>query len=408
MGARATHRLCVGRNGQRRDVRARRVGNLPRLDQRGGRGNPDEQRALPRQLQYDTTEHRESLGRSEGSAAVRSQGTELRPLPRYNAILPRPKLQAGGYQTVQSQCSAPIGQNIFAEAAYVGTVSHHLYDSRDINAAVYVPGATEDNAQSRRPILPQYYGSMPGLFSDTDANYHALQMSVQKRFARRYSVQGSYTWSKSIDNRSQSLLGSGAQDPNNWGRAERGLSDFNVGQIFAFNGLWDLPNLKDRGFVTAVAGGWRLSGIFRYNGGTPQSVYSGQDNALIGYSRPNGGMERADIIDKPNLDFGRSRRALEAQYFNTASFAQPAPGKFGTVGRNTIVGPGLLQNDISVMKEFPLPGEFGAFQFRADLFNLMNWTNLGQPNTTMTSPAFGQITSAGDPRIAQFALRYDF
>jgi hypothetical protein len=301
-----------------------------------------------------------------------------------------------------------FGSDIFAEAAYVGTVSHHLYDSRDINAAVYQPGATEDNAQSRRPIFPQYYGSMPGLFSDTDANYHALQMSVQKRFAHGYSLHGSYTWGKSIDNRSQSLLGSGAQDPNNWGRAERGLSDFNVGQIFAINGLWDLPALNGRGFLTAVAGGWRLSGIFRYNGGTPQSVYSGQDTALIGYSRPNGGMERADIIGKPNLDFGRSRRELEAQYFNTAGFAQPAPGKFGTVGRNTIVGPGFLQNDISIMKQFGLPREFGAFQFRADLFNLMNWTNLGQPSTTMTSPAFGQITNAGDPRIAQFALRYDF
>ncbi len=60
------------------------------------------------------------------------------------------------------------------------------------------------------------------------------------------------------------------------------------------------------------------------------------------------------------------------------------------------------------MKEFPPPGEFGAFQVRADLFSLMNWTNLGLPNTTMTSPAFGQITSAGDPRIAQFAWRNDF
>jgi len=301
-----------------------------------------------------------------------------------------------------------FGSDIFAEAAYVGTVSHHLYDSRDINAATYQPGATEDNAQSRRPIFPQYYGSMPGLFSDTDANYHALQMSVQKRFAHGYSVNGSYTWSKSIDNRSQSLLGSGAQDPNNWGRAERGLSDFNVGQIFSMNGLWDLPSLHGRGLLTAVAGGWRLSGIFRYNGGRPQSIYSGQDNALIGYSRPNGGMIRADIVGPPKLDFGRSRRELEAEYFNTASFAQPALGKFGTVRRNTIVGPGFVQNDISVMKKFPLPHELGAFQFRADIFNLMNWTNLGQPDTTMTSPSFGQINSAGDPRIVQFALRYDF
>lgn len=299
-------------------------------------------------------------------------------------------------------------ENLFTEVAYVGTVSHHLYDSRDLNAAVYRPGATEDNAQSRRPIHPDYYGSMPGLFSDTNANYHALQINIQKRFTNRYSLQGSYTWGKSIDNRSQSLLGSGAQDPNNWGRAERGLSDFNVGQIVAINGLWDLPDLRGKGFLTAVAGGWRLSGIFRYNGGTPQSVYSGRDNALIGYSRPNSGMERANMVGNPSLGFSRPRRQLAAQYFNSAAFAQPAPGTFGSVGRNTIVGPGALQNDISVMKKFPLPGEFGAFQFRADMFNLMNWTNLGQPNTTMTSPGFGQITSAGDPRIVQFALRYDF
>jgi hypothetical protein len=119
-------------------------------------------------------------------------------------------------------------------------------------------------------------------------------------------------------------------------------------------------------------------------------------------------MERGNLIGKPNLDFGRSRGQLEAQYFNTSSFAQPAPGTFGSVGRNTIVGPGALQNDIAVMKKINLPSEFGAFQFRADLFNVMNWTNLGQPNTTMNSPAFGQINSAGDPRIAQFALRYDF
>ncbi|WP_433967115.1 hypothetical protein [Tunturiibacter gelidiferens] len=96
---------------------------------------------------------------------------------------------------------------------------------------------------------------MPGLFSDTNANYHALQTSVQKRFAHGYSVQGSYTWGKSIDNRSQSLLGSGAQDPNNWGRAERGLSDFNVGQIFAINGIWDIPTPQGNGFLKAVAGG---------------------------------------------------------------------------------------------------------------------------------------------------------
>jgi hypothetical protein len=249
---------------------------------------------------------------------------------------------------------------------------------------------------------------MPALTDDVNANYHSLQVDVQKRLSNSYAVQLTYTWDKSIDDRSQSLLGTGAQNPNDV-KAERGLSDFNVGQILAINGVWDLPALKGKGILTGIAGGWRLTGIVRYNGGTPQSVLSGEDNALIGYCRANSGQERADIIGNPNLSFGRSRRVQEAEYFNTAAFTQPNPGQFGTVGRNTIVGPGNFQNDFAVMKKLVVfPHEMGGFEFRADLFNLINWTNLGQPNTTLNSSAFGQITSAGPPRIAQFALRYDF
>jgi hypothetical protein len=330
------------------------------------------------------------------------------PFPGITQSYLDPNYRQADIQQFNLSVQRRIGANLFTEAAYVGTVSHHLYDSEDLNAAIYSPGATEANAQSRRPILSQYYGSMPSLYSDVNANYHSLQLDAQKRFSNSYAVQVAYTWEKSIDTRSQSLLGTGAQNPNDV-KAERGLSDFNVGQILAINGLWDLPTLTGRGALTAIAGGWRLSGILRYNGGTPQSILSGEDNALIGYCRANSGQERADIIGSPNLSFSRSRRAQEAEYFNTAAFSEPNPGQFGTVGRNTIVGPGNLQNDIAVMKKLPgLPGEFGAFTFRADFFNLINWTNLGQPNNTLNSSAFGRITSAGPPRIAQFALRYDF
>jgi len=319
-----------------------------------------------------------------------------------------PKYRQADIQQFNLNIQHRFGADIFAEAAYVGTVAHHLYDSEDLNAAVYGTGATEANAQSRRPILPQYYGSMPSLTDDTTSAYNSLQVDVQKRLSHSYSIQVAYTWEKSIDNRSQSLLGSGAQNPNDV-KAERGLSDFNVGQILAINGIWDLPAMKGKGILTAVAGGWRLTGIVRYNGGTPQSILSGEDNALIGYTRANSGQERADIIGNPKLSFSRSRGAQEAQYFNTAAFLQPNPGQFGTVGRNTIVGPGNLQNDFAFMKKLvTFPRQMGGFQFRADLFNLINWTNLGQLNNTLNSSAFGQISSAGSGRIAQFALRYDF
>jgi len=247
------------------------------------------------------------------------------------------------------------------------------------NAAVYGPGATLDNAQSRRPIFTQYYGSIPGLFSDVNGNYHSLQVEVQKRFSSSYTLQAAYTWNKSIDNGSNTLIGGGgAQDPNNWGKPERAVSDFNVPQVLSVNGLWDLPALKGKGILTSIVGGWRLSGIFRYSSGMPSTVFSGADNALIGYSRPNGGRERANVNGNPTLSVSRSRQNLEAEYFNTAAFSAPAAGQFGTVGRNTIIGPGRLSSDFAVMKAFPLPAEIGQFEFRAEFFNLINWTNLGQ------------------------------
>jgi hypothetical protein len=223
-------------------------------------------------------------------------------------------------------------------------------------------------------------------------------------------VQAAYTWEKSIDNHSGSLIGTnyGPQNPNDL-KAERGLSDFNVGQIFVVNALWNLPALRGKGVLTAVAGGWELTGIVGYSTGNPQTVYSGQDNALLGFNRALSGGERADIIGNPNLAGGRSRTAREAEFFNTAAFAQPGPGQFGSVGRNTIIGPGNLHNDVSLMKKLvTLPHEMGAFQFRFDFFNVLNRTNLNGPNTTMTSQAFGRILSARDQRIGQLALRYDF
>ncbi len=307
-----------------------------------------------------------------------------------------------------------FGNDLFANVAYVGTVSHHLYSASDLNAAVFGPGATEANAQSRRPIFPQYYGSIPSLYSNANANYHSLQAELQKRFSRSYSVQAAYTWEKSIDQHSGSLIGdeSGPQNPNNL-KAERGLSAFNVGQIFVVNGLWNLPELKGKGVLTVVAGGWELTTIVGYHTGNPFSVFSGQDNALLGYLRAvngSGGGERADLKGNPKLAGGRSHAAQEAEYFNTAAFAEPANGAFGTSGRNSLIGPGALQDDVSIMKKLvTLPHEMGAFQFRFDYFNVLNKTNLSAPNSTMTSgQVFGTINSAGAQRIGQVALRYDF
>jgi len=326
-----------------------------------------------------------------------------------------PKFRQPDTQQFNLNVQRRFWNNLFVQVAYVGGVSHHLYDARELNAAVFGPGATEANAQSRRPTLPQYYSDIPGLFSDANSNYHSLQAQVQKTFSNHYTVQGAYTWGRSIDNRSATTIDNNsesAQDPNHWFcRCERAASDFNVTHILSVNGLWDLPALSGRGFLTGIAGGWRIAGIFRYNTGQPLNIIVGQDIPLIGGSRTNGNSERPNLVGNPTLSKSRSRQAQALEYFNTAAFATPASGTFGTVARNSVVGPGVLTNDISLNKSFPLFGDKGKLGFRADLFNLLNWTNLNAPNNTLVSGQFGQIQSAGnggDQRIAQFALRYDF
>ena len=116
-----------------------------------------------------------------------------------------------------------------------------------------------------------------------------------------------------------------------------------------------------------------------------------------------------DIVGNPSLPGGRSRGDQILKWFNTAAFTANAPGTFGTLGRNTRVGPGYANLDLSLFKAFPMPfSERHKLEFRAEFFNSLNRVNLGNPTTSFSSSLFGRITSAGDPRILQFGLRYSF
>ncbi|MEO6910949.1 MAG: hypothetical protein ABI158_08500, partial [Edaphobacter sp.] len=97
-----------------------------------------------------------------------------------------------------------------------------------------------------------------------------------------------------------------------------------------------------------------------------------------------------------------------SKFFNTSAFVANAPGQYGNAGRNIITGPGLANVDLSLVKNFPIGEHFGRVQFRSEFFNAFNHTNLGQPNGTLINSTFGKIQTAGDPRILQFALRYQF
>jgi hypothetical protein len=144
--------------------------------------------------------------------------------------------------------------------------------------------------------------------------------------------------------------------------------------------------------------------IFNYTGGYPFSIYSGQDNALTGTGNQRGNSVSGQA---PTLSGNRSTAARTAEWFNTAAFVVNPTGTYGDTGRNAYRGPGYTDFDMGLMKHFQLKERLNT-TFRFEAFNVLNHTNLGQPNNTVTNGNFGKITSASDPRILQFALRLNW
>ena len=291
-------------------------------------------------------------------------------------------------------------------AGYVGNLQRHaslggLGNSNQLNPAIYIPGqSTEANTQSRR-IYPNFGSVGQFVPSDGNSNYNALELTAEKRFNHGFQLLANYTWSKMIDN----FGSSGQTDPFNIG-FDYGTSNDSVANVFNFSGIWQLPKLGPSGFVGGLVNGWQLTSIATWHSGFPFSVFSGKDNSFTAV-----GHDRADFtgnnLSQARLDPNRSHGQLIRQYFNTGVFAPNAVGTFGSSGKNILFGPGLFDTDVGLLKNTKIT-EGTTLQFRAEFFNLFNNVNFSQPNSNLASSSVGTITSAGDPRILQFALKLSF
>ncbi|MGH9663245.1 MAG: TonB-dependent receptor domain-containing protein, partial [Bryobacteraceae bacterium] len=298
-----------------------------------------------------------------------------------------------------------ISPEMTVQAAYVGNTSRKLYLQRDANAPVYIPGgSTASNVNSRRPYLPGTFGAIYETETAANADYNSLQLTFTRRFSRGFSVLANYTFSKSMDILSDDPTGPSSNsfvNANNLA-LDRAVSNFNIPHSFSLSWVWEAPQVKYAGWIgKQVLSGWQLNGIMTARTGQAMNVTSGKDTNLDGNNN-----DRPDLTGDVALSGGRSRAEQINEFFNTAAFVSAA-GLYGTAGRNPLYGPGSVNWDLSAFKEFVLH-ENHHLQFRADFFNVFNEVNFGNPNGTLSSPKFGQITSAGSPRILQFGLKYLF
>jgi hypothetical protein len=263
---------------------------------------------------------------------------------------------------------------------YDGIRGNHLQEGLDENRLF--PGG------AGRPF-PQY-GSVNTTLTGAVSDYQALLVVFRQRFSHGFSFNANYTWSHSLDD-APGVFGS-FQNDHDW-MMDYGNSDFDVRHNLEFDTTYLIPGAPH--IPKVIAAGWQLNVIGTIRSGFPYSVACGCDPLDVGQASA-----------RANLTSGVPVTPVD---YNLPS------NQYGDLGRNALVGPGAVNFDTSLFKDFSLT-ERQKVQFRAEFFNIFNHPQFSNPNAALNNvPFFGQTTSTVSTiegfhtnRQIQFALRYSF
>jgi hypothetical protein len=334
------------------------------------------------------------------------------PLGRGFAPLPSPVTLDRHFPTAYSQqwsfgLQREVSPNFVAEVNYTGSKGTHLVMKRNLNQPVPGPG----DIDARRPI--QGFGDILMVSSDASSTYHSLQARLEKRYSQGLSLLLGYTLAKSIDNSSSFLESKGDDNtPQNSQNiaAERGLSNFDLRQRLSTSFIYELPvgpekrwSVSNQKWLAAILHHWQMSGILTVQSGRPFTPRLSVDNSNTGNVGGFFAHDRPNVVGDPHLE-----DPTPEHFFNTDAFQIPQSYTFGNAGRNVLLGPGLNNVDIALLKNISVrPTQM--LQFRAEFFNALNHPNFKLPESFIDNPAtFGRILSAEPARQIQFGIKYLF
>jgi hypothetical protein len=315
---------------------------------------------------------------------------------------------------------------------YTGTLGIKL--QQNVQLSNTLPGPTA--ASTRRPYLgavfapgtvfPSYInvtGNSVGgstiatLPNEAQSNYHALYIRGERRFTHGFSYLSSFTFSKAITDAPQFRNAGGATGTENSPAqntydlsADRGLANFNAKFRWINTPVYALPFGKGQQFLTnglasAILGGWQVAAIISLQTGFPSTINLTGDTANIG-GGSGGILIRADPVMGVSPYLSASQRS-SAEWFNVNAFVDPPPYAFGTLGRNTLIGPGLFNVDSTLSKRFRVKERIGV-EIRAEAFNLLNIHNYNQIARIINAPGFGSVQSELPMRELQFGAKMTF
>jgi hypothetical protein len=348
-------------------------------------------------------------------------------------------LGSGYVQQWNVSAQRELGAHVAIEAAYVGSkITHVGVPDTNLNQ-LSVEQLALGSALTERVANP-YFGIIPRSSSLGDPTipvaqllrpypqyttvslyrnnvgttfYQGAYLKLEQRFSKGLSYLVSYTRSKLEDDASSVfdasiLTGPIANYPvaDSFNRKlERDYSTGDIPHIFVASSVWEIPfgdgrAHRPRGIIGALVNDWTLSGVLTLQSGVPIAVTQAtNNNAFAGF-----GTQRPNLVGDPGLP---SAERSVTRWFNTAAFATAPQFTLGSASRNPVRGPGYRNLDVALVRRLMLPGS-KALELRAEAFNLTNTPPLGAPNGTFGSAAFGTITTAGDPRVIQLALKFVF
>jgi hypothetical protein len=314
-----------------------------------------------------------------------------------------------------------VARNTSVTVAYVGSHGYHQILSEDQNqpATVTCPNpACPPNVAAGAIFYPTTTKANPLVANTTSwvsqgiSNYNALEVDVHRSFTNGLQFRGAYTWSKNLDNGSAWNTSVSANTPAFVSAPGKLSLDYgpaatDVRNIVALNSTYDLPLGRSRRFASRlnpfadeVVGGWSVAAIANLQSGFPFSPQ-------LGYNPTGSGDTRNPVRPDINPNFhGNLYPHTVAQWFNPNAFSAPIStlsssgaitgGAVGNLGRDTLIGPGLKELDLALLKNTQLR-EGVNMQFRSEFFNVLNHTNFSTPNAITYASAPALVSGAYAP-----------
>jgi hypothetical protein len=305
-----------------------------------------------------------------------------------------------------------LGKAFLLDASYAIVLGRDIQQSRNINTVPYGSEFTHTDPTNGKPLADIFFEPYPGYSTITyyddayTSNYHALLVSLTRRFSKGYQLGVSYAFSKYMDY-------TGIPVYQNLRRWAYGVDGSDQTHNMTFNFTYNIPNaskvVKNRALGYAFDN-WVLSGISQFSTGTPAAISFSTTNS----ENLNGGgdAQRVDVVG--NAFSGNIHTFY--QWFNTAAFALPGANDPGNAGKYDVRQPGVNNNDMALSRNFPLKNEKRKLTFRWEAYNVFNHTQYASINTAarytpagvQTNTLFGEVVTTRTPRVMQGSLRFTF